>query len=116
MVALLATLASGCTVAPKHPALVEAGLPELVPVRDFVANLDHVSQFRLSPDGHKLAWVGVYGLRSAILWRGLADSDAEAFTFRKDAPRPIWAADSRHILDHGDSTGREQHHVFAGDA
>ncbi len=51
-------LLSGCAISPKHPALQEAQLPELVPVRDFVANLDYNGRYRISPDGKKLPGMG----------------------------------------------------------
>jgi len=112
---MLNFMASGCAVSPKHPSLQEAKLPELVPVRDFVANIDYNGGYSISPDGQKLAWNGVEDLSSAILWRDRESSVSDAIKFDKGAPAAIWAADSRHILYHHDPSGRENTHVFVVD-
>lgn len=62
-------LLGGCAISAKHPALRGAELPELVPVRDYVANTDYNGGYRISPDGQKIAGNGVKHLSSAILWR-----------------------------------------------
>ena len=38
LLTLMLAALGGCAIAPSHPALTGAALPELIPVRDFVAN------------------------------------------------------------------------------
>ena len=108
-------LLGGCAISPKHPALQQAKLPELVPVRDFVANLEYNGRYRISPDGKKIAWNGVEGYSSAILWRSIDSKDYQAIKFDKYSPRAMWASDSRHILYHQDNSGSENYHVYVVD-
>ncbi len=106
---------TGCAVSPTHPSLSDGGLPELIPVRKFVANIDANDGYKISPDGKKMTWIGVSMLRSAIIWRDLELDKEVALRFKKNAPQPIWAADSVHLLYHHDPSGRENYHVFAVD-
>ena len=43
----------GCAVTPKHPALANADLPELVPLRHFFVNKATKFAYKISPDGKK---------------------------------------------------------------
>ena len=108
-------LLNACAISPKHPALLQTELPELVPVRDFVADTDYVGGYRISPDGKRLAWNAVEDLSSAILWKDRSAETHHALKFDKSAPRGFWSADSRYILYHLDNTGSEDHHVYAID-
>lgn len=69
--ATLLTLAA-CATAPSHPALQSASLPELIPVRRFVANVDTTGGYLLSPDGRRLLWTQAVGTDT-----GLAVRDAD---------------------------------------
>ncbi|MEM7404840.1 MAG: S9 family peptidase [Pseudomonadota bacterium] len=113
-VLLAASVLAGCEVAPQHPSLKGEALPKLIPLRDFVANTGHVDNFRVSPNGQSLAWTAVRWLRDALVWRD-ANGREDYIRFRKSAPRPHWAADSRHLLYHHDPSGWENYHVFAVD-
>jgi len=116
LIALFPLLLAACSIAPKHATLQSMDLPQLIPVRDFVANTDHTDGFSLSPDGQWLAYQGVSQLRPAILWRGIeSSSKLLAVRFKKNAPWPFWAADSRHILYGSDDSGRENYHVYSID-
>ena len=106
---------SACSIAPTHPSLSQADLPELVPVRDFVANTDSKGGYQISPDGETLAWRGVSQLRPAILWRDRTGGSARALRFKKYSPWVTWASDSQHILFHSDPSGRENHHIIVFD-
>ncbi|MEM6985619.1 MAG: S9 family peptidase [Pseudomonadota bacterium] len=114
---LVATLlfTAACSIAPTHPTLKNADLPELVPVRAFTANLDFAGDYKISPDGGKLLWRGVSRLRPALFWRDLQSGDAGVQRFKKRSPNAFWAADSRHILYHADASGRENYQVVAWD-
>jgi len=106
---------SACAVTPKHISVMSLDLPELLPVRNFVANTDYTDAFSLSPEGDKLVYKGVSRLRPAILWRDVEGTSETAIRFRKDSPWPFWAANNRHILYVADDSGRENLHVYAID-
>lgn len=104
----LLLLLNACAMAPRHPALSDADLPRLVPVRQFVANTDYNDNYTLSPDGSNLVYQGVSWLRPAIVWRNLEDGGGQkAHRFKKGPPYPFWSADSRYMLYMHDASGRE---------
>ena len=109
--ALSAAHLSGCGIAPTHPALQSQALPPLIPVRDFVANREGSGSYRVSPDGKKLAWMGVDGIRSAVWVKTIGQDDARSFAVR--ARGIAWSGDSRFVLLTVDRTGDEDTHVFA---
>lgn len=104
-------LLSGCAVGPTHPVLREANLPALVPVRDFVANRQASGGHRVSPDGRRIAWFGVDGVRPAIWIQSLDADDAKAVHLQARALR--WSADSRVLAIVADRGGDENMHVHA---
>ena len=106
----LAALA-GCATGPTHPSLAGAQLPELIPVRDFVTNLEATGYYRVSPDGTQLAWKGVHATRPAIWVRTLGQNDARAYSIRARGFR--WTADSRYLAATVDATGDENAHIHA---
>ncbi len=113
---LLAVFALGaCSVAPTRPTLNDAALPELVPIRAFTANVDHIDGFEVSPDGRKLLWNGVSRLRPALKWRDLETGETGVKRFKSRSPNAFWAADSQHILYSSDNGGRENYRVVAWD-
>ncbi|WP_326538805.1 S9 family peptidase [Pseudorhodoferax sp.] len=109
--ALAAAALAGCTVAPTHPALREAALPTLVPVRDFVANRQASGGYRVSPDGRRIAWFGVDGVAPAVWIKSLDADDAKAVRMRARALR--WSADSSMLAIVADRGGDEDMHVHA---
>lgn len=62
-VAAATLLLAACATAPTSPALQAAQLPKLIPVRNFVASPDYNGLYQISPDGTRLAWQAVSGLR-----------------------------------------------------
>lgn len=105
----LACLLGGCGTAARHPALVEAtqaaAMPPPIPVRDFVANRDGSAVYRVSPDGRRLAWLGVSGLSAAVWVKTLGADDARAISVR--AQGLAWSGDSRRLLLTVDPDGAE---------
>lgn len=106
----------GCAIAPTHPSLAGESLPELIPVRDFVADTRSTGGHGVSPDGKKLAWFGTDGISPAIWVKsiepGMNPQDAKSFTIRARYYR--WSADSQYLLIMADSGGDEDAHVYAG--
>src|SRR4051812_39768363 len=97
IIALTGLLAlAGCAIEPTHPALQKTALPDLIPVRDFVADRQSNDGYQVSPDGKKLAWFGVSGVYPAILMKSIDGQEQKVF---KIFPRYFrWSADSRHLL------------------
>ena len=111
---LLLLLISGCSTAPSHPTLQKASLPELIPVRDFTANLDANYNYKISPDGKTISWLAVQGTLLRIHYRSV-DSD-EVKVIRDPNRRPVniyaWGQDSKTIYYLRDAEGNENYHIY----
>lgn len=111
----VATL-GGCAIAPTHPSLKTTALPELIPVRDFVADRESTGGYSVSPDGKKLAWMGTDGVSPALWVKTIAQvgakDDTKAFHTRARYYR--WSADSQYLAVVMDSGGDENAHIYAG--
>ncbi len=104
----------GCAELPaRHPVLASGSLPDLLPVRTFVANTDYQGGFQISPDGEKIAWTAVHGISPAVFVKTVGQDDARALDLF--SPSFSWAADSRHLLMHKDRDGDENYHVWLVD-
>ncbi len=112
---LLCTAAlSGCTIAPRHPALQNDALPELLPAHEFFANRDSNGLYTISPDGKKIAWIAVKGLGPALFVKSIGQDDVKAF---KAMPIGFkWAQDSRRLFYLKDDGGNENYHVLMVDS
>lgn len=121
--AALALLAlSACGTVPTHPAVAQAEqagrLPPLIPVRRFVANIDFMAGFTMSPDGRQLLWNETVGTDSGLAVQPVAGGDKRSFATGFLANRTgmlyTWLPDSRHVLYVRDLSGDEnlQLHVF----
>ncbi|MDO8456077.1 MAG: S9 family peptidase [Burkholderiaceae bacterium] len=102
----------GCAIAPSHPSLTNAALPTLIPVRDFVADRESTGAHSVSPDGKKIAWLGVDGVSSAVWVKTIGQNDAKAFHSRARYYR--WSADSRYLAVVIDQGGDEDMHIYVG--
>lgn len=110
-----AAVLTGCSTVATHPSLAGRPLPDLIPVRDFVASTQSTGGHSVSPDGKKLAWFGASGI-SAALWVQSIDPadpsrDRKAFPIRARYYR--WSADSQYLVIIADSGGDEDAHVYA---
>jgi dipeptidyl aminopeptidase/acylaminoacyl peptidase len=116
--ALVAALAGGCAIAPVHPGLRAAALPDVIPLRAFFANVESRFNYRISPDGARLAWIAVDGRRLTIWVRTLGADDARALDTRsrRSVFSFVWAADSRRIVFAQDREGDENEHIYVVDA
>lgn len=105
---------SGCGGQPAtHRALSGGALPDLIPVRAFVANTDFNGGYQISPDGRKLAWMAVQGLAPAIFVRTIGQDDVRRVELF--SPDFRWAGDSRRLLLRKDRKGDENYHVWLVD-
>ncbi|MEY2953342.1 MAG: hypothetical protein RLZZ401_1429 [Pseudomonadota bacterium] len=104
----------GCAIAPSHPALVQGGLPALIPVRDFVADRQSTGGYAVSPDGKRLAWIGISGVRNAVWVKTIGHDDAKAFLVKARYYR--WSADSQYLAMVVDPSGDEDGHIHVGQA
>ena len=113
LLAFLPTLVS-CTTRPaRHQSLINAPLPRLIPVREFVANKDYNVGYKVSPDGKKIAWIEAKGLGRAIFIKTIGQNDAYSLSLVSQYFR--WAGDSRRLLIHKANKGGEDYHVWAVD-
>lgn len=82
--------------APTHPALVDADLPGLIPVREFWADRDSEWAHRVSADGDWIAWRAV-GLVNEVLHIART-SDQKTVATLKDVGRFYWDGDSPTLM------------------
>jgi len=111
-VVLSCVVMAGCATGPSHPALAGAQLPELIPVRDFVASRQSTGGYQVSPDGQRIAWFGTDGVVPAIWVRSIDGSDAKAFRILARSVR--FSADSRWLSITADPTGDENTRIYVG--
>lgn len=103
---------AGCATGPSHPSLAGAQLPDLIPVRDFVASRQSTGGYRVSPDGKRIAWFGADGVVPAIWVQSIDGADAKAFRIRARSIR--FSADSRWLGITADPTGDENTRLYVG--
>ena len=109
---------NACTTAPKHPALKNAPLPELIPLRDFFVNKETRFGYRVSPDGLKLGWIAVNNRRLTIHFKTIGEDDLRIINTH--SPQNIygfaWLQDSRRMLFWQDQAGNENYHIYLTDS
>lgn len=123
----VASVGVACGTAPTHPALRSAQLPELVPVRKVVADVDYQGAFLLSPDGQRLLWSQPAGTDAGLAARDVALDDDLVSQPQRRFPtghlaRPAndfgnftWLADSRHAVYLKDPSGAENTQIVVLD-
>ena len=117
LIILASTIVAGCATAPKHPALEQADLPDLIPVRNFFLSGKTNYDYKISPDGKKLAWIAPKNFRRTIFFRTVGQNDTKAID--PHSGRSIynhhWLQDSRRLLYMQDQEGNENHHIYLVD-
>ena len=110
--ALLIVLLAGCTAEPEHPALKDARFPALIQAHQLAYRPGGEGGYLFSPDGRRLAWYGPSFWRTALHVR-----DNETGTVRKFrvGGGVRWTPDGRRLIYTADTTGAENHHVYAID-
>ncbi|UCD81870.1 MAG: S9 family peptidase, partial [Desulfobacterales bacterium] len=116
-VVFLGIMISGCATAPKHPSLQQADLPDLIPVRKFFLSGKSNSDYKVSPDGKKLAWFAPKKFRRTILFKTIGENDTKAIDThsRRSIYNHHWLQDSRRLLYMQDQEGNENHHIYLVD-
>jgi len=124
-VALLIALA-GCAIRATHPALQDVDLPPLVPVREFVADLDFSGGNRISADGRRLVWTQIVGTRIGLATRVLDPPGSAAPVYRYETGviaswgsvgiAYTWLPDSRHVMYLKDPLGDENTQIWVFDS
>lgn len=90
---------SGCATTTNHPSLdIGNKLPELIPVRDFVANRGSNFGYKLSPDGKKLAWIAIKGVSLHFFIKTLDGNSTHIIPAGNFYGGFEWAQDSRHLI------------------
>jgi len=90
---------AGCATTATHPSLkVNNGLPELIPVRDFVANRGSNFGYKISPDGKKLAWIAVKGISLHFFIKDLEHNKIHTLPAGNFYGEFEWAQDSRRLI------------------
>ena len=127
MLMLAVPCLSACATAPTHPSLQSAELPELIPVRRVVANIDFQGAFLISPDGRRLLWSQAVGLDEGLAARdidrpGPIRSTPDQRFATGHLARPLgaagnfgWLADSRHAYYYKDLSGAENTQIVIFD-
>ena len=108
LVAACAILAA-CSEPARHPALVGAQLPELIPAHRFAYRGTLTGGYSLSPDGNKIAWVGPSFMRATLFVRNHSTGEVRSWRARGNVQ---WTADSRRLVYLSDTSGSENAHVF----
>ena len=104
----------GCAHSATHAGLGDQHLPPLVPVHNYVADLDFQTAYQLSPDGNKIAWIGRSGFGPGIFVKDLRTDEVHAIKTRFG--HPTWAEDSKSLLVMADTAGDENVHILQVDA
>lgn len=114
---LLGILFCSCSTAPKHLSLRNAKLPDLVPIREFFINTDSNFGYRVSPDGKKIAWIGVKNRRTTIFYRTIGKNDIKVIDThsQRNIYALYWVQDNQQILYHQDQKGNENYHIYLVD-
>ena len=98
---------AACSEPARHPALVGAQLPELIPAHRFAYRGTLTGGHSLSPDGNKIAWVGPSFMRATLFvrnrstgevrsWRARGNVQWARFDVGQDDPHPLRHKRARH--------------------
>jgi dipeptidyl aminopeptidase/acylaminoacyl peptidase len=111
-------LLNACATTASHPTLKGSQLPELIPLRHLVVNRETSFNYRISPDGLKLGWIGVKGKILTVHLKQIGGD--EVTTLAPAVPGSIfgfvWTADSQRLLYWQDQSGNENYHIYLADS
>lgn len=114
----LLLLTVGCATGPKHQALKHANLPDTLRIKSIFFDIHRKTDYKVSPDGKKIAWLANKEGKRTIFYRHLNSDKTRTVThwlFKTiyHIGNFYWAADSRHILYHCTNENAERTHIFS---
>jgi len=109
---LTTLLLSACGTGPTHQALLGQKLPELIPVRDFVADRENNADYKISLDGKQLAWRSVCGIRPCLRIRRIESDVSTTLDINPGMFR--WSPESESLIWVQDHQGDGNAHVWIG--
>lgn len=114
---LFELVVAGCAIAPTHSTLQNEPLPELIPLRKFFVNIKSNFNYKVSPDGKKLAWIAVKNRRLTIHFKKIGEDDIGIIDTH--SPGSVynfaWVQNSRQMLFLADQGGNENYHIYMVD-
>ena len=113
-------LLCSCAVGPTHPTLNSSNMPDAIRIKEFFFNIDIQSNYKISPDGKKIAWLGKKDKRRTIFFKTIGRDNKHHFDhghFKTiyHIHQFYWARDSRHILYPLTEDDSQQTHIFRVD-
>ena len=106
-----------CVTTPTPTSLPDVKSPDLIPLQQLFVSSDWNDNYKVSPDGKRLAWIGVKDGRLTILFRMIGRD--EVGIINTHSLRGIywftWVQDSRRILYAQDQEGNENYHIYLTD-
>lgn len=113
-------LIQGCITAPEHPSLIDSDMPKMIRIKELFFNIKPKSNFQVSPDGKKIAWLGGRKEKTAIFFKTIGKDDTRYLrhNFIKSTVHFktfYWAYDSRHILYPVWEEFGNQNHIYIAD-
>lgn len=120
IILLTLILLCNCAVGPTHPTLNSSDMPDAIRIKDFFFNIEIPSNYKISPDGKKIAWLGKKDKRRTIYFKTIGRDDEHHFDhghFKTiyHISRFYWARDSRYILYPLRDDENQQTHIFRAD-
>src|SRR5215211_840505 len=118
---LLLILAGALAIA--APATRAAEEPPLLPLQVFFANARSSWDYRVSPDGTRIAWIALRERRATLHFRRLEETTPRVVETPREVRSPWpgsntywWSRDGRRLLFLMDRNGDENTHLYAVDA
>lgn len=92
-----------------------AGLPDIVSIRDFYANDDATWNYKISPDGKRLGWIGAHAGDSAVHYKLIGEDEVRVIRADRGITDFWWVQDSRRIFFSWDEFGDDNWHLLTAD-
>ena len=91
------------------------GLPDIVSIADFFANENATWNYKISPDGKRLGWIGSHAGNSAVHYKILSEDEVRVISADRSITDFWWVQDSRRIFFSWDEFGDENWHLLTAD-
>lgn len=110
-------ITSGCVTSTKHASLKNAALPELIPRKAFFSR-EHIRfDYKVSPDGKKLAWVSDRQGSFTIFFKTIGKKKSNYINTKSwsNVAWFQWEPDSRHLIYSLHSGRKRANHIYRAD-